>query len=76
MVIGIDKYKIYEEGTDFIFETIPDANTKGTRAKKIAIDINLRKTAYLKYEKYNCSESCSEKMSYEIANVLGYHVPI
>lgn len=72
MVIGIDKYKIYEEGTDFIFETIPDANTKGTRAKKIAININLRKTAYFKYEKYNCSESCSEKMSYEIANVLGY----
>lgn len=28
--------------------------------------------AYFKYEKYNCSESCSEKMSYEIAKVLGY----
>lgn len=28
--------------------------------------------AYFKYEKYNCSESCSEKMSYEIAKVLDY----
>ena len=71
-MFGIGKYKIYEEGKDFNFELIQDANTKGTRVKKIAIDSNSYKTAYFKYEKYNCSESCSEKMSYEIAKVLGY----
>ncbi len=68
----MDKYKIYEEGTDFIFEQIQDANTKGTRVKKIAIDTSSYETAYFKYEMYNCSESCSEKMSYEIAKVLDY----
>lgn len=66
------KYKIYEEGIDFIIEPRQDANTKGTRAKKIAIDTNSHKMAYFKYEMYNCSESCSEKMSYEIAKVLNY----
>lgn len=66
------KYKIYEEGIDFIFEQTQDTNTKGTRAKKIAIDTNSYEMAYFKYEKYNCSESCSEKMSYEIAKVLDY----
>ena len=67
----MDKYKIYEEGTDFIFEQIQDANTKGTRVKKIAIDTSSYETSYFKYEMYNCSESCSEKMSYEIAKVFG-----
>lgn len=66
------KYKIYEEGTDFIFEQTQDANTKGKRVKKIAKDIVSCETAYFKYEMYNCSESCSEKMSYEIAKVLDY----
>lgn len=68
----MEKYKIYEEGTDFIFEQTQDANTKGTRAKKIAIDTTTYEMAYFKYEMYNCSESCSEKMSYEIAKVLDY----
>lgn len=68
----MDKYKVKEEGDDFIFEQRQDANTKGTRAKKIAIDITSYKMAYFKYEMYNCSESCSEKMSYEIAKVLDY----
>ena len=66
------KYKIYEEGTDFIFEQTQEANTKGKRVKKIAKDIVSCETAYFKYEMYNCSESCSEKMSYEIAKVLDY----
>lgn len=72
MVLSIGKYKIYEEGKDFSFELIQDGNIKGSRAKKIAIDTNSYETAYFKYEKYECSESCSEKMSYEIASVLGY----
>lgn len=72
MAVGIDKYKVYEEGKDFVFETIQDTNTKGTRVKKIAVDTSSYKTAYFKYEKYNCSESCSEKMCYEIAKILGY----
>ena len=66
------KYKIYEEGIDFTFDRQQDTSTKGKRVKKIAIDSISHKTAYFKYEMYNCSESCSEKMSYEISKILGY----
>lgn len=69
-MINIEKYKIYNEEIDFDFKE-SEANTKGTRRKKIVLDKENNK-AYFKYEMYNCSESCSEKMSYEIAKVLGY----
>ncbi len=48
-------------------------NAKGSRAKRMVVDNNGNK-AFFKYERndYNVSEACSEKMSYEIAKVLGY----
>jgi len=48
-------------------------NVKGRRVKKLVIDKN-KKLAFFKYESegYLVSEACSEKMSYEIAKVLGY----
>ena len=68
-----DKYSIKTPNKDFIFMSIT-LNIKGTRAKKIAFDIRNRAIAFFKYERdgeFN-SESCSEKMSYEIAKVLEY----
>lgn len=66
-----NKYRIKKENIDF-FE-IESNYPKGTRTKKVVIDNNNRK-AFFKYEGvgYNTSESCSEKMSYEIAKVLEY----
>ena len=45
---------------------------RGSRKKILVIDNNNHK-AFFKYEKanYHVSESCSEKMCYEIAKVLG-----
>ena len=57
------KYKILKCNTDFIFIEHSIINTIGSREKRIA---------YFKYEKYKCSESCSEKLSYELAKVLDY----
>lgn len=68
------KYKILEDGKDFDLYDRRD-QVKGTREKKFAIIYSkvMRKIrfGFFKYEKYNCSESCSEKLSYEIAKVLG-----
>ncbi len=46
---------------------------KGSRVKKIVVDKEGKK-AFFKYQGdgYLVSEACSEKMSYEIAKVLGY----
>lgn len=66
------KYSIKHPKKDFRFlET--NYNTKGSRVKKIIVD-NHGKKAFFKYEgkNYLVSEACSEKMSYEIAKVLGY----
>ena len=56
-------------GKDFKFTT--EINNKGSRPKRVVIDKNGRK-AIFKYQKYNCSEACSEKLSFEFAKVLGY----
>ena len=68
----MEKYSIKMPDKDFKFlESNPKA--KGSRVKKIVIDNNGDK-AFFKYEGngYLVSEACSEKMSYEIANILGY----
>ncbi len=66
------KYPIKIIKRDFEFLDL-DYSTKGTRVKKIIVD-NSNKMAFFKYEGagYVGSEACSEKMSYEIAKVLGY----
>lgn len=68
----MDKYIINKPKTDFISLTSV-FNIKGSRQKKLVID-NDEKLAMFKYERSNyiCSEACSEKLSYEIACVLGY----
>ena len=68
----MDKYSIKFPNKDFNFLEI-NLNTKGSRAKKLVIDQNGQK-AFFKYEgkDYLVSEAASEKMSYEIAKVLGY----
>lgn len=66
------KYKILKSGIDFNFVINPLENTKGSRVKRVVIDRKTGEKAYFKYEKYNCSEACSEKMSYEIAKILEY----
>lgn len=68
----MEKYSIKTPDKDFTFlET--SFNTKGSRVKRIVIDNDGNK-AFFKYEGegYLVSEACSEKMSYEIAKVLGY----
>lgn len=67
----MEKYKIKKVGKDFRF--IPEINNKGSREKRTALD-NQNNKAIFKYEMYDksCSEACSEKLSYEIAKVLGY----
>ncbi len=68
----MEKYPIKIPDTDFKFlENNP--NAKGSRVKKLVVD-NDGKKAFFKYEGtgYLVSEACSEKMSYEIAKVLGY----
>lgn len=66
------KYKILKCNTDFIFIEHSIINTIGSREKRIAFDLRTKEIAYFKYEKYKCSESCSEKLSYELAKVLDY----
>ena len=68
----MEKYVVKQYGKDFYFsENI--TNIKGSRVKRIVVDSKGKK-AFFKYEGngYLVSESCSEKMSYEIAKVLGY----
>lgn len=69
----MEKYAIKVVGKDFKFLDGP-FNTKGTRAKKLVIDSKGNK-AFFKYEGkgYIVSESCSEKMCYEIAKVLNFN---
>lgn len=68
-------YKIKKVNKDFKFLEQNTRNTKGSRKKRIILDLKSLKThkiklGFFKYEKYNCSESCSEKIAYEIAKVL------
>ena len=67
----MENYEIKKVGKDFRF--IPEINNKGTREKRTVLD-NKGNKAIFKYEMYDksCSEACSEKLSYEIAKVLGY----
>lgn len=66
------KYTIKKEKNDFNFiDTNNKYNIKGSRLKRIVIDKN-GQYAFFKYEKESFSESCSEKISYEIAKELGY----
>lgn len=67
------KYKIYIEKKDFIVDE-EIRNLTGTRTKKMAFIIKTKEKAILKYNKYlNCTELASEKIAYEIANVLGFN---
>ena len=66
----IKYYNIKKANKDFIF--IPEINNKGSRTKKTVIDIKTKEKAIFKYQKYQCSEACSEKLCYEIAKVLQY----
>lgn len=68
----MQKYKIKKYKTDFMFSNII-YNIKGSREKRVIIDKD-KKLAMFKYERedYQCSEACSEKLSYEIAKILGY----
>lgn len=68
-------YKIKKVKKDFTFLEQNTRNTKGSRKKRIVLDLkNIKKhklkLGFFKYEKYECSESCSEKISYEIAKIL------
>ena len=68
----MEKYSVKVPKKDFEFlNYIP--NTKGSRFKRLIVDNNKNK-AWFKYQGkgYLVSESCSEKMSYEIAKLLGY----
>jgi len=75
-------YKYKREHSNFFI--LPDSPTKGSREKKTIIELKTSLTdgkvivdktsriGFLKYERYiGCSESCSEKMSYEIAKIIG-----
>ena len=67
------KYKIYIEKKDFIVDE-EIRNLTGTRTKKMAFIIKTKGKAILKYNKYlNCTELASEKIAYEISNVLGFN---
>lgn len=62
-------YEIKKCNKDFKFTN--EINNKGTRPKRTAVDARGRK-AIFKYQMYNCSEACSEKLSCEFAKILGY----
>lgn len=66
----MNKYKILQYGVDYVF--LNNINMKGSRPKKQVYDIKSNRRAIFKYENYECTEACSEKMSYEIAKLLGY----
>lgn len=70
----MEKYSIKLPNVDFQYLNYTP-NTKGSRLKRLAIDIKDKSKAWFKYQGkgYNVSEACSEKMSYEIAKVLGYN---
>lgn len=66
------KYSIKHANKDFRFLEA-NYNAKGSRAKKMIIDV-YGNMAFFKYQgiDYKVSEAASEKMSYEIAVVLGF----
>lgn len=68
----MEKYSVKVPKKDFNFLNYTP-NNKGSRFKRLVIDNNNAK-AWFKYQGkgYLVSESCSEKISYEIAKVLGY----
>ena len=68
----MSKYSVKTPDRDFRFLN-NSPNMKGSRVKKIVVDKEGKK-AFFKYQGdgYLVSEACSEKMSYEIAKVLGY----
>ena len=63
------KYEILKVNRDFVFlnDKIP---TKGSRKKRIIITKYRYRIGFFKYEKYDCSEACSEKLSCELAKIL------
>lgn len=68
----MEKYQIKKIGIDFEF--IQDEPiVRGSRKKKLVITKS-KELAMFKYERddYNCSESCSEKIAFEVAKILGY----
>ena len=68
----MSNYSIKKENKDFK-ELIVDSFTRGTRRKKIVFDLNSKEVAFFKFQRSNYStESCSEKIAYEIAKILGY----
>lgn len=72
----METYQFKIPDVDFKF-IADDSETKGTRKKRKVLvlddhDENLDEEAVFKYELYNCTESCSEKIAYEIAKVLEY----
>lgn len=68
----MEVYPIKKPEKDFKILEI-NFNSKGSRIKRLVID-NEGNKAFFKYEGngYLVSEACSEKMSYEIAKILGY----
>lgn len=68
----MNKYEIKIINKDFEF-TKDEPIVKGSRKKRLVITSN-NKIAMFKYERedYNSSETCSEKIAFEIAKVLGY----
>lgn len=67
----MEKYITKKANKDFIFLTDVIIN-KGSRVKRLVYDLKEKETAIFKYQSYECTEACSEKMSYEIAKSLGY----
>lgn len=70
----MEKYSIKLPNIDFKFLNY-NPNTKGSRVKRLAINITDKNKAWFKYQGqgYNVSEAGSEKMSFEIAKILGYN---
>ena len=69
----MEHYKIKKENKDFV-ELIVDSFTRGTRRKKIVFDLESKELAFFKFQRSIYStESCSEKIAYEIAKILGYN---
>lgn len=68
----MQEYKVLTSPTDFKFVNLNVSNTKGSRKKRIIAYSKKRQwlVGFFKYEKYNCSEACSEKLSYEMAKIL------
>lgn len=66
------KYKVLKNKKDYFFLREDLTNIKGSRKKRVIVDLRKRKirTGFFKYEMYECTEACSEKLACEIAKVL------